>query len=85
MALDRQAYEHSHIPGSMHLENVAEVADNVSPDEEIVVYCANPACPSSAYAYWLLSRLGCNNLYRYAGGLEAWQDAGYELVSGNLK
>lgn len=80
MTLDRQAYEHSHIPGSMHLENAAEVAASVSPDEEIVVYCVNPACPSSANAYRLLSKLGCKNLYRYAGGLEAWQEAGYELV-----
>jgi hypothetical protein len=34
MTLDRQAFEHSHLPGSMHLENAAEVAANVSPDEE---------------------------------------------------
>jgi rhodanese-related sulfurtransferase len=85
MTLDRRAFEHSHIPGSIHLDNIAEVAANLSPDEEIVVYCANPACPSSYRAYMMLSKLGFKNLYRYAGGLEAWQDAGYELVGDMVK
>jgi rhodanese-related sulfurtransferase len=45
-----------------------------------VVYCANPACPSSFNAYWKLRKLGFRNLYRYAGGLAEWYDAGYPLV-----
>jgi rhodanese-related sulfurtransferase len=80
MTLDRRAFEQSRIPGSIHLNNIAEVAANLSPEEEIVVYCANPACPSSFNAYMILCSLGYKNLYRYAGGLTDWQDAGYELV-----
>ncbi|MBZ0291393.1 MAG: rhodanese-like domain-containing protein [Anaerolineae bacterium] len=80
MTLDQHAFDTSHIPGSVHLENVDEVIANLSPDEEVVVYCANPACPSSTLAYRMLRKRGHRNLYRYAGGLEAWYEAGYELV-----
>ena len=82
MTLSRHAYEQSHIPGSIHLDNIATVAATLSPDDEIVVYCANPACPSSVQAYMRLRQLGCKNLYRFAGGLTEWQDAGYQLVEG---
>jgi rhodanese-related sulfurtransferase len=81
MTLDREAFDHSHIPGSIHLDNIADVAAYLSLDEEIVVYCSNPACPSSFNAYWMLHKLGFRNLYRYAGGLEEWREAGYPLVS----
>lgn len=80
MTLDRQAFEHSHIPGSLHLDNIAGVAAGLAPEEEIVVYCANPACPSSFNAYLVLQKLGCRNLYRYAGGLTDWSEAGYQLA-----
>ncbi|WP_420627780.1 rhodanese-like domain-containing protein [Candidatus Leptofilum sp.] len=80
MTLERQYFEQSHIPGSQHLENIPETVANLSPDDEIVVYCSNPACPSSFNAYMMLSKLGYQNLYRYAGGLAAWQEAGYELA-----
>jgi ArsR family transcriptional regulator len=80
MTLDRRAFEYGHIPGSLHLENAADVAPTLSPEEEIVVYCANPACPASIRAYLTLQRLGCKNVYRYAGGVEGWYEAGYELA-----
>lgn len=80
MTLDRQAFEQSHIPGSLHLSNIAKVASTLRPDDEIVVYCANPACPSSFNAYHELEKQGCRNLYRYAGGLMEWHEAGYELA-----
>jgi rhodanese-related sulfurtransferase len=80
MTLDRRAFDQSHIPGSLHLHDMAEVAASLKPDEEIVVYCANPACTSSINAYRRLRRWGFTNLYRYAGGLEEWRNAGYPLV-----
>lgn len=80
MTLDRQAFEQSHIPGSIHLANIDEEATHLSPDDEIVVYCANPACSSSINAYRMLCKLGFKNLYRYAGGLQEWHDAGYPLI-----
>ncbi len=80
MTLNQHDFEYSHIPGSIHLNNIAEEAAKLSPEEEIVVYCSNPDCTSSINAYKKLRSLGFKNLYRYSGGLVAWQDAGYELA-----
>ncbi len=85
MTLGRQAFDYSHIPGSIHLNNIAEEAAKLSLEEEIVVYCSNPDCPSSINAYRKLRSLGFKNLYRYSGGLVAWQDAGYELAGSITK
>ncbi len=79
MTLGRQAFEYSHIPGSLHLNNVATEAARLSTEEEIVVYCSHPVCTSSINAYKQFYSLGFQNLYRYAGGLMEWQDAGYPL------
>ena len=80
MTLGRRAFEQSHIPGSLRLDHVTEVAGSLSPEEEIVVYCVNPACPASIRVYMGLQKLGYKNVYRCAGGVEAWYGAGYELV-----
>jgi len=79
MTLDRRAFNHSHIPGSIHLDNITTEATNLSPEDEIVLYCSNPVCTSSINAYKVLYSLGYRNIYRYAGGLKEWQDAGYKL------
>lgn len=79
MTLERRAFDHSHIPGSIHLDSIVEVAATLSPEDEIVVYCAGPACISSINAYRVFRKLGFTHLYRYAGGLEEWHDAGYTL------
>ena len=84
MTLDQRAFETSHIPGSLYFDNAHKVAADLAPEEEIVVYCANPSCPASIRAYMQLDRLGCRNVYRYAGGVEAWYEAGYELVGGKV-
>jgi rhodanese-related sulfurtransferase len=79
MALGRRAYEAKHIPGSLHFDRLEEARAALDPDEEIVLYCANPACPASVYAYRELERAGYRRLRRYAGGLEDWEAAGYPL------
>ena len=79
MTRDHHAYEWGHIPGSIKPDNLAEAVADLSPEQEIVVYCSNPVCSSSFYAYNMLRNLGCKNVYRYDGGLMAWQDAGFEL------
>ncbi|MDT8305724.1 MAG: rhodanese-like domain-containing protein [Anaerolineae bacterium] len=85
MTLGRQAFAQSHIPGSINLESITEATANMSPDDEIVVYCANPACPASIRAYMKLRQQGCRNVYRYAGGLMEWEAAGYELAGSSNK
>lgn len=79
MALDRNAYELVHIPGSLYFDDIAEAAKQLDPKDEIVVYCTNPACSASVHAYLELQNFGFDNLSRFAGGLEAWSKAGYPL------
>lgn len=85
MALDRRAYEKMHIPGSLHFETMDEAAEQIEPDEEVIVYCSNPLCPVSVQAYRALQKRGFSNLYRYAGGLTEWMEAGYPLEGSQVK
>jgi rhodanese-related sulfurtransferase len=48
-------------------------------DDDIVVYCSNPACLASLAAYHRLLEHGYTNVRRYAGGLVDWEDAGLPL------
>lgn len=79
-ALDRYAYDRMHIPGSLHFGSLAEMAASLSPEVDVVVYCSNPECPASIQAYYYLERRGFDRLYRFAGGLMAWEAAGYPLA-----
>jgi rhodanese-related sulfurtransferase len=79
MALDRQAYDRLHIPSSLHFDDVEEAVKQLDPHDEVIVYCSNPLCSASVHAYMLLHSRGFNNLYRFAGGLEEWSEAGYPL------
>lgn len=79
MALDRHAYEQMHIPGSLHFESIDEAAKQLGPHDEVVVYCSNPLCPVSVQAYRTLEKHGFTNVYRYAGGITEWVEAGYPL------
>lgn len=47
-------------------------------DDEIVVYCSDPACVAGQSAYRGLVSAG-TNVGRYAGGLSDWQAVGLPL------
>lgn len=79
MTMNQWAYDHLHIPGSLHFNNLSEAMAQLTPDDEIVVYCSTKWCHESTYAYLVLRSQGFNKLYRYAGGLLEWMDAGYPL------
>jgi rhodanese-related sulfurtransferase len=85
MTLDRDAYERLHVPGSLHFDNIMEAITQLDPRDEVVVYCSNRLCSSSINAYLLLRSYGFDNLYRFAGGLEEWSDAGYPLEGSMAK
>jgi rhodanese-related sulfurtransferase len=82
MTLSSFAYGAKRIPSSLHFETVDETLAALDPADEIVVYCADPYCAASIYAYRLLERSGYTRVRRYAGGISDWEAAGYPLVSG---
>ena len=83
MALGKWAYEQVRIPGSLLLGDVRQASETLSREREIIIYCANEACPASYRAYYHLKSLGYTQIKRFAGGLEAWVEAGLP-VEGRL-
>lgn len=79
MVLSEWAYRAKHIPGSINITSPQEALETLRPDDQIVLYCSNPACPASPYAYELLTRNGYSNVRRYAGGIADWEEAGFPL------
>jgi rhodanese-related sulfurtransferase len=70
------------IPGSRRvpLDQIGRSVAGLSRDSTIVVYCANYECPQSHMAAEKLTALGFTNVYAYEGGLQEWEEAGFELV-----
>ncbi len=79
MALNRWAFDAKHIPGSLHFDTPDELYRALDTDDEIVVYCSNVDCLSSAAVYRALVARGYSNVRRYAGGMIDWEDAGLPL------
>ena len=84
MVMGEWAFRAAHIPGSLQISTPEEALGLLNPTEEIVVYCSDPTCISSQYAYRVLERHGYLNLRRYAGGLSEWTDSGYPLEGEGL-
>ncbi len=68
-----------HILGSLNISTPEQVVGVLHPDDEIVVYCSNTACPASQLAYRQLEAGGYKKISRYAEGLAGWQEASYSL------
>ena len=79
MTLGEWEYRTIHIPGSMRVSTVQEALEALDPEDEIVLYDSGPSCPASRMAFRILKDHGYERVRRYAGGLEAWETAGYPL------
>ena len=80
MVLSEWAFRVKHIPGSININRPDEATGLLEPSDEIVVYCSDPKCPASKYAYALLESAGYTDVRRYEGGITGWEDAGYPLA-----
>jgi membrane protein DedA with SNARE-associated domain/rhodanese-related sulfurtransferase len=71
------------IPGALgaHPEDIHPLLKQISPDTEIVVYCACPNEASAAVAARHLKRAGFKKIRPLLGGVEAWVDAGRDLAN----
>ena len=82
MTLGDWAFRAARIPGSVHysvMEGAYEALEALGFDHEIVVYCSDPACVASQFAYKALVERGFTNVRRYEGGLSDWMAAGLPL------
>ena len=78
-ALSEWAFKAKHIPGSIHVDAADKALELLDPSDEIVVYCSDPNCPASKYAYHILTTNGYENVRRYEGGILDWEEAGYPV------
>jgi len=83
MVLGTQAYNKSHIPHSLDISNVETVIRTYSKSTEIIVYCSDLTCPVSYKAYTRLEQAGFENIFRLAGGLQEWEESGFDLIKGS--
>lgn len=81
MAMHEWGFRAAHIPDSLHFNTVDEARKGLDLDDEIIVYCSDPACVASQFAYRWLVENGYTNVKRYSGGVSDWAAAGYELES----
>lgn len=79
MTLAEWAYQMSHIPGSININNMEQAKELLDPDDDIVVYCSDTNCLASRAAYHYLTKNGFTNVRRFSGGLAEWQAAGFPL------
>lgn len=79
MALNSSAFQKMHIPGSIQFDDLRAAAQKLSREQDVVIYCSNPACPASYRAYYFLRSLGFQKLFRLEGGLEEWVKSGYPV------
>jgi rhodanese-related sulfurtransferase len=79
LTLNQWAFEAMRIPGSVNITCREDAEGLLSPDDDIVVYCSDPACLGSRVAYRWLTESGFEHVRRYAGGLNDWQSAGFPL------
>jgi membrane protein DedA with SNARE-associated domain/rhodanese-related sulfurtransferase len=70
------------IPGALgaHPEDIHPLLAEISPDKEIVVYCACPNEASAAIAARHLKRAGFKKIRPLLGGADAWVGSGRELA-----
>ena len=69
MVMPEWAYRAKHIPSSFACMTPEEAYVLLEPDDEIIVYCSDPACTNSTRAYEVLEQHGYRRLHHYAGGL----------------
>ena len=70
---DQQSYQHSHVPGALHLgnHNLQEFVDSSDHDQPLIVYCYHGISSQNAAQY--LADQQFTSVYSMDGGFELWQ------------
>ena len=78
-AMEENKFRAKHIPGSLNIFRKEDIEKALVKEDEIIVYCTDLACNKSVLLYQLLEVMGYKHVYRFAGGMREWEDAGYPL------
>ena len=72
----------SFIDGQVPYDVLADNLDRLPQDLDTEIYCFCRSSRRSGIATDYLRKVGYTNVYNVAGGIIAWQAAGYEIISG---
>ncbi len=87
------SFKKQHVPGAVQMEfpipemtglddqKKAALEKLLGPDKDklIVIYCGFTKCTRSHNGAMWAVKLGYKNVYRYPGGIKAWDEAGYPV------
>ena len=79
-ALEETKFRQMHIPLSINVCKDEDIQKCLNLDDDIIIYCTDDACNRSIILYQKLEAFGYKKIYRFAGGLRAWEAAGHELA-----
>lgn len=82
MTMKDRHFQLAHIPGSEQFDDMDQAQTQIDTNEHVVVYCSDPACVASIYAYQQLEARGFSNVALYRGGLAEWTEAGLPIETG---
>lgn len=76
--LNSEQYNECHIPGSINVpfDKVADFAQEIDKESEVVCYCSNYQCTASGYAAKQLKELGFEHVCAYEAGMAEWYQQG---------
>lgn len=80
-----EEYAEGHLPGAVLLDYyemghyLDEVLPFLSPEQQIMIYCASVTCEDSELLARQLYTLGYKNLVVFKGGYEEWAEAGLPI------
>jgi rhodanese-related sulfurtransferase len=77
-------FANGHVPRAFNLDVGTELSRDtlsriVGKDEELVLFCHGKYCPDSVFASAKAVMWGFKQVYYFAGGFPAWQEAGYPV------
>jgi len=87
------SYKKQHVPGAVQMEfpipEMTQIDDKkkaewekvLGPNKDrlIVIYCGFTKCTRSHNGAMWAVKMGYKNVYRYPGGIKAWDEAGYPV------
>ncbi len=87
------SYKKQHVPGAVQMEfpipemtqlddkKKADIEKLLGPNKDrlIVIYCGFTKCTRSHNGAMWAVKMGYKNVYRYPGGIKAWDEAGYPV------
>lgn len=82
-----EIYEQGHIPGALNFplddfeEDERALLSKITPEDEIIVYCAGVTCHDSHTFATRLVEMGFAHVSVYAGGFAEWEEMGFDVAA----